>query len=149
MDADVLGAARQLYEGARPTAARIGMLCGLGETALAALASAEGWRPLPASRSLKRRIAAMADKALALMEQAEGDTLLEKSRLDLLSALMKAIDRLGEQVERAEEATDDGDGDALVTGAFAVIDRRIEELAHAYAERLVEAEPDGGAAPGG
>jgi hypothetical protein len=128
---------------------RIATLCGVPAPELVVVAESERWMPLAASDALRRRIAVMADRALAMLEQADGEALLEKSRLDLLSAMMKAIDRLSEQIERSDERRDTAAEEAVVTGTFEAIDRRIEELAHAYAERLVETESVGIPAAGG
>jgi hypothetical protein len=142
-------AARQLFEGARPTLERLAAVSRQLESELRTLAQRENWRPMPEAKAIRRRIAAMTDRALALMEEADGDEVLAKTRLDAITALLKAMDKLREVADIADERDAAPPDERELTSAFSAIDQRIEELAHAYAEKLVEAASDARANPPG
>ncbi|MCU0832356.1 MAG: hypothetical protein MUC58_12755 [Rhizobiaceae bacterium] len=143
IEPDIADAARKLYEGARPTIERLALVSRQAEDALTALAEHEGWRPLPEADALRRRIAAMSGRVLGLIEDADGDELTAKPRIDAVTALIKAIDKLKEVADCADDRQAAPPDETELKVTFAAIDRRIEELAHAYAERLVE-EASGG-----
>lgn len=133
---------RQLYEGARPTLERLATISQQVESDLRALASRENWTPLPEAAAIRRRVAAMSDRVLALMEEPDGDDLVAKGRIDAITSLLKAIDKLREIAAGLDDAVHESADDGDLSDAFTAIDRRIEELAHAYARQLGEEKPD-------
>jgi hypothetical protein len=145
IDTDIAEAARRLFEGARPTIERLAAVSRQVESELRQLALRDNWRPLPEGDAIRRRISAMSDKVIALIEEADGDELFAKPRLDAVTSLLKAIDRLREVADIADARDSAPPDEAALRETFAAIDQRIEELAHAYAKQLVEAASQGGA----
>ena len=139
-----LGALRQLFEGARPTLARLALLSGRPEAELAALAEAGAWQPVRDGIALRRRVTAMADRLLGQMETLDEGGTVDKSRLDAVALMLKAVERLHDFAAQADAVADARKGETDVAAAFAAIDNRIAELAHAYAQTLVEGQSQRG-----
>ena len=84
---------RQIFEGAKPTLERLAIISGRLIEELKDLAAQENWLPLQEGTVLRRRLRALSDRFLALMEEPDDDALLSKTRLDAITSLLKAIDR--------------------------------------------------------
>jgi hypothetical protein len=136
---------RQLFEGAKPTIDRIAIISDRMIDELQELAARENWRPIQEGSVLRRRLSALSDHVLSLMEEPDDDALLSKTRLDAITSLLKAIDRLKLAIADLSDEVGLAHDETEVTTAFAVIDRRIEDLALAYAKKLVEDQPEAGA----
>ena len=133
---------RQVFEGAKPTIERLAIISGRVIDELRVLAAQENWLPIQDGAVLRRRLSALSDRALALMEEPDEDALLSKTRLDAITSLLKAIDRLKAAiVDLIDEVSVDHD-EAALTKAFAIIDQRIEHLAEAHAKKLVQSQSD-------
>ena len=131
-------ATRQIFEGAKPSLERLAVMSGRLIDELKELAARENWLPIQEGTVLRRRLSALSDRVLALMEEPDEDALLSKTRLDAITSLLKAIDRLKLAiVDMNDEVTASHDETEIIT-AFETIDKRIEELAHAYAKKLVQ-----------
>jgi hypothetical protein len=87
---------------------------------------------------MRRRLTVLSDRVLALMEEPDDDALLAKTRLDAITSLLKAIDRLKAAILDLDDEVVLENDEAEITTAFAAIDQRIEDLAQAYAKKLVE-----------
>jgi hypothetical protein len=142
-------ATRQLFEGAKPTLERLALISDRVFDELNGQAVRENWVPLQDAIVLRRRLSVLSDSVLALMEEPDEEALLTKTRLDAITSLLKAIDRLkaaisdlddhlGNEMELAHDEIE-------ATTAFAAIDQRIEDLAQAYAKKLVESQSEPGA----
>jgi hypothetical protein len=136
---------RQLFEGAKPTLEKLALISNQVVDELKELAARENWLPLQEAAVMKMRLSVLSDRVLTLMEEPDEDALLSKTRLDAITSLLKAIDRLKAAIaDLSDEVLLDHD-EANVTNAFAIIDQRIEDLAEAYAKKLVEGQPQTGA----
>ena len=135
-------ATRQLFEGAKPTLERLATASNRVIDELKELAARENWRPILAATVMQRRLSVLSDRVLALMEEPDEDALLAKTRLDAITSLLKAIDRLKIAISDLSEEVALNNDEAEITTAFAVIDKRIEDLAHAYAKKLVEGQSE-------
>ncbi len=129
---------RQIFEGAKPTLERLAIISGRLIEELKDLAAQENWLPIQEGTVLRRRLSALSDRFLALMEEPDEDALLSKPRLDAITSLLKAIDRLKAAIVDLSDEVMTSHDETEITTAFAVIDQRIEDLAHAYAKKLVE-----------
>ena len=138
-------ATRQIFEGAKPTIEKLALVSNRLADELKELSALENWMPVQEAAVMKTRLAVLSDRVLALMEEPDEDALLSKTRLDAITSLLKAIDRLKAAIaDLSDEVSVDHD-EAVVTNAFAIIDQRIEDLAEAYAKKLVESQPSTGA----
>jgi hypothetical protein len=142
-------AVRQVYEGARPTLARLAQISKRLESELAALARAEGWHGLPEAGALRRRAALLTSQVLALLEEGDPAELLAKGKADALANMLKSIEKLRDFAETLETSEPPAADETDVRAAFNAIDQRISELAHAYAKRLVEEQSHAGAGGAG
>jgi hypothetical protein len=131
-------AARLLFEGAKPTLERLAIVSNrlIGE--LKELAARENWAPIQEATVMRRRLTVLSDRVLALIEEPDDDALLAKTRLDAITSLLKAIDRLKAAILDLDDEVVLENDEAEITTAFAAIDQRIEDLAQAYAKKLVE-----------
>jgi hypothetical protein len=137
-------ATRQIFEGAKPTIERLAIISGRVVEELKELAARENWLPLQEATILRRRLSALSDRVLALMEEPDDDALLSKTRLDAITSLLKAIDRLKAAIVDLNDEVMASHDETEITTAFAVIDQRIEDLAEAYAKKLVEGQLNAG-----
>jgi hypothetical protein len=143
-------ALRQLHEGAAATIARLAAASGLTPEHLSRLAGRNGWRPVEEGAALKARLAVLARRIVDLLDEPDEDILLSKQRLDAISALLRAVDRLKDVIDAADPERQAGENsEAAIRQTFASIDNRIEQLAHAYAEKLVAKQSDQGGSGGG
>jgi hypothetical protein len=146
---ETLKLVQQIYEGARPTLDRLALLIGANAATLQKKAEAEKWRAIAEPELLARRVTVLSDRMLGLLEEPDDAELLSKGRIDQIIALMKAVEKLREIARDSTEGPDDTSAEEDVGTAFAAIDQRISELAHAHAERLVKAGADGQAGAAG
>ena len=137
-------ALRQVFEGAKPTLERLALIANRSIENLKGRAKRENWLPLQESVVLQRRLRVLSDRTLALMEEPEEDALLSKTRLDAITSLLKAIDRLKVVINDLGEEVALHDDETAMTTAFAAIDQRIDELAEAHAKKLVESQSEAG-----
>ena len=137
-------ATRQLYEGAKPTLERLAAVSNRVVDELKSLAARENWLPIQEATVMRRRLSVLSDRVLALMEEPDEDALLAKTRLDAITSLLKAIDRLKAAIADLSEEAGLAYDDTEVTTAFVAIDQRIVELAEAYAKKLVEGQSETG-----
>jgi hypothetical protein len=137
-------ATRQIFEGAKPTIERLAIISGRVVEELKELAALEKWLPIKEATVLRRRVGALSDRVLALMEEPDDDALLSKTRLDAITSLLKAIDRLKIAILDLNDEVIASHDETEITAAYAVIDRRIEDLAEAYAKKLVEGQLNAG-----
>jgi hypothetical protein len=138
-------ATRQLFEGAKPTLERLALISNRVVDELRELAARENWTPIQEATVMRRRLSVLSDRVLALMEEPDEDALLAKTRLDVITSLLKAIDRLKAAISDLSDEMEPAHDETKVTTAFAAIDKRIEDLAQAYAKKLVESQSDAGA----
>jgi hypothetical protein len=142
-------ATRQLFEGAKPTLERLALISERTLDELQELAARENWVPLQDAIVLRRRLSVLSDRVLALMEEPDDDALLAKIRIDAITSLLKAIDRLKAAISDLDDHLSDkmepAHDETEVTTVFAAIDRRIEDLAQAYAKKLVKSQSETGA----
>ena len=138
-------AARQLYEGAKPTLERLATISNRVIDELKELAAQENWMPIQDATVMRRRLSVLSDRVLALMEEPDEDALLAKTRLDAITSLLKAIDRLKAAIADLSDEVVISHDETEITTAFAAIDQRIGELAEAYAKKLVEGQFEAGA----
>jgi hypothetical protein len=144
------GALKQLFEGGAATMPRLASASGLSVAHLERLAAREKWRPAAEGKVLKDRLASLSRRIVDLLDEPDEEVLLGKQRLDAISALLRAADRLKELIDAGETGGADAElGEGLILDTFASIDKRIEQLAHAYAERLVETKPVAGTSASG
>jgi hypothetical protein len=137
-------ATRQIFEGAKPTIERLAIISGHVVEELKELAARENWLPIQEATVLRRRLSALSDRVLALMEEPDEDALLSKTRLDAITSLLKAIDRLKAAIVDLSDEVMASHDETEITTAFAAIDQRIEDLAEAYAKKLVEGQLNAG-----
>jgi hypothetical protein len=143
-------ALRQLHEGAAPTIDRLAAAAGKSAVWLQRLADREGWQAMPEASAMQARLALMSRRIIALLDEPDDEVLLGKQRLDAISALLRAIDRLKSILdEMAPQEPLGTASEASMIDAFAAIDERIEQLAHAYAKKLVEEKTETGSGNGG
>lgn len=138
-------AARQLFEGAKPTLERLAAVSNRMIDEIKELAARENWLPIQETTVMQRRLSALSDRVLALMEEPDEDALLSRTRLDAITSLLKAIDRLKAAIVDLSDEVAVAHDETEITTAFASIDQRIEELAEAYAKKLVEGQSETGA----
>ncbi len=138
-------AIRQLFEGARPTLERLALISNRLIDELKDLAAQENWIPIQEATVMRRRLSFLSDRVLALMDEPDEDALLAKTRLDGITSLLKAIDRLKAAISDLSDEMELAHDETEVTTAFAAIDQRIEDLAQAYAKKLVESQFETGA----
>lgn len=117
---------------------------GMGIDNLAARSGSEGWSAPSTKARLRDRLSRLTDRVITLLEQPDDATFADKERLDAATALLRAIEKLKDAVKAAEAEADPAAiaDEALVRDAYLKIDLRITELAHALAEKLVDAKPD-------
>jgi hypothetical protein len=137
-------ATRQIFEGAKPTIERLAIISGHVVEELKELAARENWLPIQEATVLRRRLSALSDRVLALMEEPDEDALLSKTRLDAITSLLKAIDRLKAAIVDLSDEVMASHDETEITTAFAAIDQRIEDLAESYAKKLVEGQLNAG-----
>lgn len=135
---------RQMFEGAKPTLERLAIISNRVIDELKELALHENWLPVPEPVVLQRRLCVLSDKVMSLMEEPEEEALLGKSRLDAITSLLKAIDRLKSVLVDLGDEVLVANDEIEITSAFAAIDQRIDELAEAYAKELVQSQLDAG-----
>ena len=136
---------RQLFEGAKPTLERLALISNRVFDELKELSARENWLPVQDAILLRQRLQVLSDRVLALMEEPDEDALLSKTRLDAITSLLKAIDRLKAVLADLTDEVALNHDETEITTAFAAIDQRIEELAEAYAKKLVEGQFNTGA----
>ena len=135
---------RTIFEGGKPTLKRLAIVSSQLEEELRALADAEGWTEASPASVIRRRIHALSDKVIGLLEDGEQESLLEKSRLEGVTTILRAIEKL-KDVARSAESDDDTEQTAQASDiktAFTKIDRRIIALATSYAKKLVAEKSD-------
>jgi hypothetical protein len=137
-------ATRQLYEGAKPTLERLATVSNRLIDELKDLSARENWLPVQEAIVMRRRLSVLSDRVLALMEEPDEDALLAKTRLDAITSLLKAIDRLKVVIADMSDEVAISHDETEITTAFAAIDQRIGELAEAYAKKLVEGQFEAG-----
>jgi len=141
--AEVVAAARALFEGAPADLELISQLSGKTVAHFARIAKRDGWRSReigPDSLAmLENRLAALATGMVDEMEKLGFSALsghYDKQRIDALNALLKIIERLDEFVRGSWHAGRSGHSaekekkdDAELATALALVDARIVELA--------------------
>lgn len=159
-------ALRAICADGRVNFARLGAISGRSARGIAAQAKREGWAMLAGlfgggTRHVRREEAApedahitalkrMIEQASRMMERvgASGGPVSlksEKERIQLMTAAARAVEKAADLIERdTKKNKDDGDEEDIAE-VFRRVDRRIEDLARAYAKKLV-AEMDDGAA---
>jgi hypothetical protein len=138
-------ALRQLHEGAAPNVERLAHAAGKSALWLQRLVNREKWEGVPEPKAMARRLAVLSRRIIALLDEPDDDVLLGKSRIDAITALLRAVDRLKLILDEMEpQHVPSTPSEASIIDAFSAIDQRIEQLAHAYAERLVKEQTEAG-----
>jgi len=140
---------RALYEGAQADFGRLAQVSGKAETTIRKRADAEGWSsPTDDTGPLDHgaRVAALAEKLMDEMEAIEREghaTGYDKARIDAVTALTRALEKLGEFTQSGHNRKEAAiKNDAELAAILKRIDERIVELATEYARELVARSPD-------
>jgi hypothetical protein len=139
-------AARAIFESTRATVAQLATLGKWKITSVNARARKEGWVRLSdpdRPRTQNERLAKMVDRLIGEVEAlglegGDGGTMLDKARIDAISALTRTLEKIGEITRGGESAKENQiKRDADMAGILRRIDERIIELAEGYAKQLV------------
>jgi hypothetical protein len=142
-------ALRALHGGAPAGIELLAEATGRSAAALQKRADAEGWTAARrggwAGETREERIARLMDHILDLMEEVASQEVLDKGRIESVSALVRILEKLSE-VTRSESGAKENHArrDGEIADVLGRIDERIIELAEAYARRLVEEGNHGG-----
>ena len=140
-------ALRALAEGASPTLALLADASGCLPATVQVLAERDNWKWAGAADDdIGRRVRAIAGDLLARVE-ALGRTALEdggkvdRTEIEGIVAIVRSLDKIGEIMRPSEAAKENRIGhDEELATLLERIDRRIVELARAYAAQLVAGE---------
>jgi hypothetical protein len=145
-------AARAIYEETRATVEQLAATTGCKAATIEARAVREKWvRSTESTRpaSQNERLAKVVDRLIGEVEaigmgNGEGGTLLDKARIDAISALTRTLEKIGEITRGSDSAKENQiKRDADMAGILRRIDQRIVELAEGYARQLVRRKPEG------
>lgn len=140
-------ALRALAEGTRPTLALLADVSGCLPATIKALSEHDGWNWTGADgKEVAQRVRAIAGDLLVRVETlgrgalAEGGK-VDRTEIDSLVAMIRGLDKIGE-IMRPDEAAKENQirQDEDLAAILERIDRRIVELARAFAAQLVAGE---------
>ena len=130
---------RRLYEGAVPNAALLAEASGFDRALIEDWVEQDEWRPVPKPSQIRRHMTVLTDRTLEALDQPQlDDAAAEKAHLDGVAARLRVIDKLAEHLRDLDGTDEDARAqDAFdLDHAMTLIDQRIDELAHDYADKL-------------
>jgi hypothetical protein len=144
-------AARALYESGRPSLEQIATVAGWRLATVQSRAGRDGWQRNEPAKDPGGRVARVIDGLLGEIEalgfgSGKGAVGLDKARIEAISTLIRAIEKIGEILRSNTEANAKErqiTRDADMAGFLRRIDERIVELAVGHAKELVRKESSG------